>query len=150
MREVVVVWGEEPPEPSTESRLLSLGLRLAFYIAALWLADQWVTGIDIEGGGSLAAMAAILWAVNSALFAFVRFLPFVGLIGCVLTCLTLGFFALLINAAMLAMAAWIADLFGLDVEVDGFWAAFLGALLIAFVTMLLENLVGRPLRRAMS
>ena len=144
MRRVTVIWSEEPPEPSTESRLLSLALRLGFYIAALWLADRWVTGIDIAGGASLVAMAAILWAVNSTINPLVQFAS------CALTCLTLGLFALVINAATLALAAWIAGAFGVDVEVDGFWAAFLGALLIAFSTALLENAVGRPLRRALT
>jgi putative membrane protein len=144
VRQVVVVWSEEPPEPSTESRLLSLALRLGFYIAALWLADRWVTGVDIEGNAALVAMAVILWAINSTITPLLQFAS------CALTCLTLGFFALVINAAMLALAAWIADLFGVNVEVDGFWAAFLGALLITFVTILLENLVGRPLRRFLS
>ncbi|MEX1255137.1 MAG: phage holin family protein [Dehalococcoidia bacterium] len=144
MRRVFIVWGQEPPEPSTESRLLSLALRLGFYIAALWLADRWVTGVKIEGGASLIAMATILWAVNSTINPLVQFAS------CALTCLTLGLFALVINAAMLALAAWIAGGFGVDVEVDGFWAAFLGALLVAFVTTVLDNVVGRPIRRALA
>ena len=56
---------------------------------------------------------------------------------------------LVINAAMLALTAWIAGLFDLDVRVDGFWAAFLGALLISFVSLLLSTFVGRPLKRAL-
>ncbi len=144
MRRAVFVWGSEEPEPSTESRLLSLALRLGFYVAALWLADRWVRGVDIEGAPSLVAMAAILWAVNSTVN------PVAQVLGCPFTCLTLGLFALVINAAMLAFAAWIAGLFDLDVKVDGFWAAFFGALLVVFVTIVLENAVGRPLRRALS
>jgi len=36
------------------------------------------------------------------------------------------------------------------VRVDGFWAAFLGALLIGFVSaLLLSAVVGRPLKRAL-
>ena len=60
--------------------------------------------------------------------------------------LTLGLFTLLINAALLAFSAWIADLFGLNVEVDGFWAAFLGALLISFVSVVL-SLALNPIQR---
>jgi putative membrane protein len=50
---------------------------------------------------------------------------------------------------MLALTAWIAGLFDLDVRVDGFWAAFLGALLISFVSLLLSAFVGHPLKRAL-
>ncbi len=58
-----------------------------------------------------------------------------------ITCLTLGLFALLINAAMLALTAWIAGLFDFDVEIDGFLAAFLAALLVSVVSTLLSVFV---------
>ena len=92
-------------------------------------------------GRSIDAVGAIFGALN----AVVR--PVAQLLGFPLTCLTLGLFALVINAAMLALAAWIAGLGGLEVEIDGFLAAFLGALLISFVSTLLSSFVGRPLRR---
>ncbi len=141
MSRFVFVWRWEDDEEPRESRLLSLAVRLAINGAALWLAAQWVRGIEIEGWLSLLAMAAIFGAVN----AVVR--PVLQLMGCPLTCLTLGLFALVINAAMLALAAWIARLGDLEVEIDGFLAAFLGALLVSFVSTLLSWFVGRPLRR---
>ena len=126
-----------------EPRLLSLAIRLGINAAALWLASSWVRGFEIDGWASLLAMAAIFAAVNALIT------PVAQLLGCPLSCLTLGIFALVINAAMLALAVWIATLFDLDVEIDGFWAAVLAALLISVVSWLLSTFVGSPLRRAL-
>ena len=40
--------------------------------------------------------------------------------------LTIGLFLLVINALMLMLTAWIADLVGIGFHVDGFWNALLG------------------------
>jgi len=143
MRHTVFVWRLEGDSGSRPSGVLSLIIRFVINAAALWLAAQWVRGIDIAGWPSL-LLAAVIFGLINALIK-----PVAQLIGCPLTCLTFGLFALVINAAMLALTAWIASLFDLDVRVDGFWAAFLGALLISFVSLLLSALVGRPLKRAL-
>ena len=56
--------------------------------------------------------------------------------------LTLGLFLLVINAATLALAAWISENW-LDVgfSVDGFWPAFFGALIVSIVSYVLSMLV---------
>ena len=119
------------------SRLVSLGIRLVVNAAALWLAARWVPGIDIEGWRSLVGAAMIFGVVNTLIK------PVLQVLGFPLTCLTLGLFALVINAAMLALTAWIAGLLDLDVQVSGFWAAFWGALLVGFVSAVLSAFVGR-------
>ena len=128
---------------TTESRLLSLVIRLGINAAALWLAAEWVRGFEIEGWQSLVATATIFGVVNAMLKPVAHFLGFP------LTCLTLGLFVLLINAAMLALTVWIAGWFDLNVEIDGFWAALFGALLVSFVSAVLSAFVGRPLKRAL-
>jgi putative membrane protein len=85
-------------------------------------------------------LAVIFGVIN----AFIT--PFLQLIGLPITCLTLGLFALVINAAMLALAVWLGDLIGLDVEMDGFIAAFLSALLVWLVSWLLSLFVGTRIR----
>ena len=90
----------------------------------------------------MVAAAAIFGVVNAVIK------PVAQLFGCPLTCLTVGLFALLINAGMLALTAWIAGVLGLDVRVDGFLAALWGALLISVVSALLSAFVGRPLKLA--
>lgn len=143
MSRTVFIFGDDHEEPQ-EPRLLSLAVRLGINAAALWLAAAWVRGIDIEGWPSLLGAAAIFGVVNALIK------PVAQLLGCPITCLTLGIFALVINAAMLALTAWIAGLFDLNVEIDGFWAAFLGALLVSFVSALLSAFLGRSLSRAPS
>ena len=130
-------------EGERESRLLSFGVRFGVNAAALWLASEWVRGFEIDGWQSLVAAAAIFAVVNAIIK------PVVDLVGLPATCLTLGLFHLVINAGMLAFTVWIAGQFDFDVDLDGFVAAFLAALLISFVSTLLSAFGGRPIRGAL-
>ena len=130
-------------EDERESRLLGFGVRLGINAAALWLAAEWVGGFEIDGWQSLVATAAIFAVVNALIK------PVVDLVGIPATCLTFGLFHLVINAAMLAFTVWIAGQFDFDVDLDGFVAAFLAALLISFVSTLLSAFIGRPIRWAL-
>jgi putative membrane protein len=127
-------------EGTRRSRLLAIAVRLTINAAALWLAARVVSGIEISGWGSLAGTAFIFGLVNALIK------PVAHILGCPLTCLTMGLFALVINAAMLALTTWIADGIGLEVSIDGFWAALLGALLISVVSWALNLFVDRPFR----
>ena len=131
--------GERRGEP----RVLSLAIRLGINAIALWVASHWVRGFDIHGWQSLLAMAAIFAVVNTLIT------PVAQILGCAMTCATAGVFALVINAAMLALSVWIGDQFGVDVKIDGFWAALLAALLVTVTSWVLSTFVGRPLRRAL-
>ncbi len=51
--------------------------------------------------------------------------------------LTLGLFTLVINTGMLALTALVLE----DLTIDGFWSAFLGALVITLVSAFLNWLV---------
>ncbi len=102
--------------------------------AAAWL----VPGIYVDGSGWVvyAVMAIILGLVN----AVVR--PLLSLLTCPLIILTLGVFVLVINGLTLWLASSIAvNWFGVGFYVDGFWAAFLGALIVSIVTVVLSALV---------
>ena len=132
----------EDEKKTPSSRLVGLVIRLGINAAALWLASSWVSGIEIDGWKALLGAAAIFGLVN----ALIR--PVVMRLGCPLTCLTLGLFTLAINAAMLALTAWIAGWLDLAVDIDGFWSAFWGALLISIVSALLSIFVGKPIRWA--
>jgi putative membrane protein len=127
-----------------DPRLLSLAIRLGVNAIALWLASEWVSGFDIEGWPSLIATAAIFGVVNAIIT------PVAQLLGCPLTILTLGLFALVVNTAMLALTVAIANAFDLSVHIDGFFAAFWAALIIVVVSWLLNTFVGTPLRRSFS
>ncbi len=140
MRRFVFTSRSEEPERG-RSRVTSLVIRLAINAVALWVAARLISGIEIEGWGSLLAVAVIFGFVNAVIK------PVVHILGCPLTCLTFGIFALVINAAMLALTAWIAGLFDLNMSIDGFWPALWGALLISIVSAILSAIVGKPRRR---
>jgi putative membrane protein len=81
-------------------------------------------------------MAVILGLVN----AIVR--PLLKLLTCPLILLTLGLFVLVINGVTLLLASSIAvNWFDVGFYVDGFWPAFLGALIVSIVTVILSALV---------
>ena len=125
--------------------LLGLAVRFVINVAALWFSQLIIRGFDIDSLPALIFGAAIFGTIN----AFLK--PIVSMLSCVLTCATLGFFALIINMLMLALTAWVAGLFDLAFEVDGFWAAFLGALVISLTSTLLgtwtDRSILRPARR---
>ena len=51
-------------------------------------------------------------------------------------------FLLVLNALMLWLTAELSSALGLDFHVDGFWAAFVGALLISVVSAVLNLVFG--------
>lgn len=138
-----VVFVQWPGQKRRETGLLGLAVRFVINVAALWLAQILVRGFDIGGLAALVFGAAIFGTVNT----FIK--PLISFLSCALTCLTLGLFTLIINAAMLGLTAWIAGLFDLSFQVDGFLAALLGALVISVASTVLsmwadEAILRRP------
>ncbi|CAN5231030.1 hypothetical protein BH18ACT12_BH18ACT12_19140 [soil metagenome] len=86
-------------------------MALAINAAALWVADALFDGVRIDGLGAFVFGAAVLGLANAVLK------PLLAVLTLPLIIVTLGFFYLLINIAMLALAEWIAP----DFSVDGFW-----------------------------
>jgi len=100
-------------------------------VIAAWL----VPGIRVEGNawGAYAVMAVILGLIN----AVVR--PILQLLSLPLIMLTLGLFLLFINGITLWMASAIAvKVLHVGFYVDGFWSAFLGALIVSIVSVILS------------
>jgi len=60
------------------------------------------------------------------------------LLTCPLIILTLGLFTLLINTVMLYFTSWVGGLFGINLVIDGLWPAFLAALVVSVVSILLS------------
>jgi putative membrane protein len=97
--------------------------------AALWVAARLVPGIDHTGSAlALLGVAAVFGLVNSLIA------PIVMLLSLPFIIFSLGIFALVINALMLMFTSWVALKLGLGFVVNGFWAAFLGSLLISIVS----------------
>lgn len=64
--------------------------------------------------------------------------PLLLLLSLPLVFITLGLFTLVINALLLYLVGWLVPSF----VVDGFWAAFFGALVISVMTIILNSLTG--------
>jgi putative membrane protein len=113
---------------------MKLLLRWLITSLSLFVAAELVPGIRVghDAWGAFAAMAIVLCLVN----AVVR--PILKLLSCPLILLTLGFFVLVINGITLWIASAIAvDWFHVGFYVDGFMAAFLGALIVSVVSVVL-------------
>ena len=67
--------------------------------------------------------------------------PVIKTLGCFLYILTLGLIGLVVNALLLMLVGWLADRVGLPFVVDGFWAAFWGAIVVAVVSGVLHLLI---------
>ena len=111
-------------------------LRWIINAVALAVAATIVSGIHVDGGWLVLALVALIFGLVNALIR-----PVVALLTCPLIILTLGLFTLVINAAMLLLASWIAGLLGIGFMVDGFWPAFWGGLVISIVSIILSMLV---------
>jgi putative membrane protein len=116
-------------------------VRLVAGALALGVAAWLIDGISV-GPGTTSERALTLLAVG-VIFGLVNALvrPIVRLISLPLFILTLGLFTFVVNALMLLLTAWIGDQFDLAFEVDGFWSALLGALVISVVTFLINVLL---------
>ena len=84
--------------------------------------------------------AVILAVILSLLNIFVK--PLLIFFTLPITVLTLGFFLLVINAALVLMASQIVKGF----HVDGFWWAMLFSIVLSLVVSLFEKLQGNPER----
>ena len=117
---------------------MKLLIRWVIASLALFAAVWFVPGIRVAGNAWIiyAVMAVILGLVN----AIVR--PLLKLLTCPFIILTLGLFTLVINGLTLWLASTIAvNWFHVGFYVDGFWAAFLGGLIVSIVTVILSALV---------
>ncbi len=96
-------------------------VRVAIGAFGLWLAAKIVPGMTIRGMGTLVGASLLLGIVN----AVVR--PLAVLLTLPVTILTLGFFLLVVNAAMLGLVAALLD----DFALAGFGSALLGSIVVS-------------------
>jgi putative membrane protein len=110
-------------------RFLWIWLALAVAIGlTAWL----LPGVDINGGfGSLLLIAAVFGFVNAILGSIVKLLTMP------LTIMTLGLFALVVNALMLQITDWWLD----RIDVDGFLTALFATVLISLFSTILQVVV---------
>jgi putative membrane protein len=94
------------------SFLPRLAVAWAINAAALWVADALWDGVSIHGAAAFLIGSAVLGVANAVVK------PVLALLTLPLIILTLGFFYLVINIAIVALAEWTAPNF----SIDGFWS----------------------------
>lgn len=103
---------------------------------AIMLAIKFVPGITFSGEWWGILLTGVIFGfVNTFIRPLVKFFTLPLLI------FSLGLFTFVINAMMLGITSWISNYLNLGFHVEGFKSAFIGALLISFVSMVLSCLL---------
>jgi putative membrane protein len=115
---------------------MSFLARLLINAAALWVATRFVPGVTYTGSVlPFLGVALVFGVVNAIIRPVLKILTFPLII------LTLGLFALVVNGLMLWLTSTLSAALGLGFLVDGFWAAFWGALVVSIVSTILSIFV---------
>ena len=101
---------------------------------AIGVATWVISGITLSEDGTgrkvlTLVLVALLFGLINALVK-----PVVKLMALPLFVLTLGLITFVVIALMLWLTSWASGGIGLKFEVDGFWAAFWGALIVSVVS----------------
>jgi putative membrane protein len=113
-------------------------LRVLLNAVGLWVAVAIVHGVEVTATTTTGKVATylVVGLIIGVINAFLR--PIVTVLSCPLVLLTLGLFALVVNALMFWLSAAISDNAGIPFDVDGFRAAFWGALVVSLVSWILS------------
>ena len=107
-------------------------IHLLLNAIALLLVSRFVTGFNISSFVTAIIAAIVIGFINATLGMFLKFITLP------LTILTLGIFWWVINALMLILASKIVPGF----HIYGFGPAFIGAIVLALVNMVLRWIIG--------
>lgn len=114
--------------------LAALFVRLLITGAAFAVAAAVLDGMDVSGGFfTYLWIAAIFGVVNAIIGTILRILTFP------LTLLTLGLFAIIVNALLLEITDGLTSHLTID---EFWWTAIWGALIIAVVSVVIESIIG--------
>ena len=98
---------------------------------AVWIVAQLGIGISVRGAVAALIAALVIGFINATLGLVLKVITFP------LTVLTLGVFWFVINAVMLELASSLVPGF----QVRGFVAAFIGAIVLSLVNLVLKAIV---------
>ncbi|GAA1617993.1 MULTISPECIES: phage holin family protein [Brevibacterium] len=120
--------------------------RVGINAFAIWVAVWLLPGVSIAGNelieeqvGPVFAMV-VSYLVIGLIFglanAFIK--PIISVLSAPITCLTLGLFSIVINAAMLALTSWLSGFTPFVFTIDSFFfQAILAAIIVSVVSALL-------------
>lgn len=134
------------PGPAAHPGDVRILLKVGITAVALWAATALIHGISVQGvtgvgdtaGGralTLLGVAVVFGIVNAIIK------PIVKTLGCAFYVLTLGLIGLVVNALLLWLTSELAARLELPFHVDGFWAAFWGAIVVGVVGWVLNLFV---------
>lgn len=110
--------------------MLNMIVRWILLALAIMLVAWLIPGITISGFIAALIVVIIMGLVN----VFIR--PLVELISLPLNMITLGIFSLIINTLLFLLVAKFSPGF----QIDSFWSGFFGALLLSFLTPIIDKI----------
>ena len=114
--------------------MIRLLLSIITTAIALFFVTRVVTGVDVtppDDPWAFIWVALLFMAVNAVVS------PLAHALGTPLKVLTLGLFSLVINALLFMFTGWLSGVLGLGLQVDGFVAALIGAVVMGVATWVL-------------
>jgi putative membrane protein len=123
---------------------MKLIIRWVVTAFSLFVANWALPGIRVEGKAWVvyAIMAVVLGLINAVIRPILKFLS------CPLIILTLGLFVFIINGLLLWFASYVADKWlNVGFHIDNFASAFLGALIVSIVSVLLSFILREELKK---
>lgn len=119
--------------------IIRFALNIVVTAIALFAVTRIVPGVTVTPAEDPWAFIwiAVLFIVVNAVIG-----PVLRLLGTPITFLTLGLFALVINAAIFLLAGWLSGILGLGLSIDDFWAALIGAIIMSVATWAIGLVLG--------
>ncbi|WP_027380544.1 phage holin family protein [Chryseobacterium daeguense] len=111
---------------------MNLIIRLLVTAVVAYLLTTILPGVHFTGFAGAIIFAIVLGLLNLIVK------PILSLFGLPLTIITLGLFALVINALIILIADYFID----SMVVDGFWWALIFSILLSIVTSLVNSMFG--------
>jgi putative membrane protein len=120
-------------------------LKVIVVAFALWLTTFIVSGVRIVPYEDTTLATVLTYLLIALIFGLVNAIvgTFVRIIAFPLYVLTLGLISFIVNGLLLLLVAWISDLMGFGLEIDGFWWGVLAALVLGLISWLI-GLIVRP------
>ena len=121
-------------------------LRLVANMAALAVATWIFSGISLSGSDTTSKVLTLL--VVALIFGVVNAIlkPIFQIVTIPLVLLTLGLFLIVINALMLLLTSGLAGLLNVGWQVDGFWTAVGGSIVVSIVSFIVNGILGTKKR----
>ncbi len=119
-------------------------IKVAVNAIAIWIATLVVQGMTVRGPGNDLGSRILTYVVVGAIFGIINAIikPVVRLLTLPFYVITLGLFTFVINALMLQLTSWISEATPLTFHIDDFfWTAILGAVVVTFVSLVLNLII---------